>query len=565
MRLLATRLTAIASAVKRLFSPASLFRNSEQGVWYDPSDFSTLFQNSAGTTPVTAVEQPVGLVLDKSKGLVLGAELVTNGGFDSDASWTSLTSTVISGGVAAITALAAGGSALRQSVAMTAGKTYACSYTVSAYTSGDGVSIWLGGTSGVVKAATGTVTEIIVCGATNTEVRFVARGGTALTCSIDNISVRELPGNHATQATAASRPVLSARVNQLLNSVWTGGTSGAWGSGAVAPTGWSSLVGTGSIEYSGVTARFVAAAQRPAIAYTVTVPVGANSVSATISALWSASTVEANITISAITATFSAAVTYQKNGITVSGTTSVSAGDVIGCTAIITVSGTVTARFGLGSSGAVTGDVTLTSPQLETGSTATRYQSITTATSYDTVGFPYYLKFDGVDDSLSTASIDFTSTDKMTVVAGVRKLSDAAAGVVLETSTNSAGNDGSIGVFAPNAALSQKFSVRSRGNVTSDLTSVGSQPSPYTAVITTQSDISTDALNLCINSGQNASSTADQGTGNYGNYPLYIGRRSGTSLPFNGHLYSLIVRGAQSTDSQIASAESYVNSKTGAY
>ena len=66
MRLLATRLTAIASAVKRLFSPASLFRNSEQGVWYDPSDFTTLFQDSAGTTPVTAVEQPVGLVLDKS-------------------------------------------------------------------------------------------------------------------------------------------------------------------------------------------------------------------------------------------------------------------------------------------------------------------------------------------------------------------------------------------------------------------------------------------------------------------------------------------------------------------
>jgi hypothetical protein len=66
MRLLATRLTAIASAVKRLFSPASLFRNAEQGVWYDPSDLSTLFQDSAGTTSVTAVEQPVGLMRDKS-------------------------------------------------------------------------------------------------------------------------------------------------------------------------------------------------------------------------------------------------------------------------------------------------------------------------------------------------------------------------------------------------------------------------------------------------------------------------------------------------------------------
>jgi len=47
-------------------APYSLFASSEQGVWYDPSDFSTLFQDSAGTTPVTAVEQPVGKMLDKS-------------------------------------------------------------------------------------------------------------------------------------------------------------------------------------------------------------------------------------------------------------------------------------------------------------------------------------------------------------------------------------------------------------------------------------------------------------------------------------------------------------------
>jgi len=53
-------------AMRGGFSPASLFVNGEQGFWYDPSDLSTLFQDSAGTTPVTAVEQPVGLILDKS-------------------------------------------------------------------------------------------------------------------------------------------------------------------------------------------------------------------------------------------------------------------------------------------------------------------------------------------------------------------------------------------------------------------------------------------------------------------------------------------------------------------
>ena len=48
------------------FSPAMLFTGSTTGVWYDPSDFTTLYQDAAGTTPVTAVEQPVGLMLDKS-------------------------------------------------------------------------------------------------------------------------------------------------------------------------------------------------------------------------------------------------------------------------------------------------------------------------------------------------------------------------------------------------------------------------------------------------------------------------------------------------------------------
>lgn len=44
----------------------ALFAAGEQGAWYDPSDLNTMFQDSAGTTPVTAVNQPVGKILDKS-------------------------------------------------------------------------------------------------------------------------------------------------------------------------------------------------------------------------------------------------------------------------------------------------------------------------------------------------------------------------------------------------------------------------------------------------------------------------------------------------------------------
>jgi hypothetical protein len=48
------------------FTPLELFTNNEQGAWYDPSDLTALFQDSAGTTPVTADGDPVGLMLDKS-------------------------------------------------------------------------------------------------------------------------------------------------------------------------------------------------------------------------------------------------------------------------------------------------------------------------------------------------------------------------------------------------------------------------------------------------------------------------------------------------------------------
>jgi hypothetical protein len=47
------------------FDPASLFASGEQGVWYDPSDLSTVFTDTEGTTPAT-VGQAVARINDKS-------------------------------------------------------------------------------------------------------------------------------------------------------------------------------------------------------------------------------------------------------------------------------------------------------------------------------------------------------------------------------------------------------------------------------------------------------------------------------------------------------------------
>ncbi len=53
-----------------MFNPLSNIVRSiiadANGAMLDPSDMTTMFQDAAGTTPVTAVEQPVGKIIDKS-------------------------------------------------------------------------------------------------------------------------------------------------------------------------------------------------------------------------------------------------------------------------------------------------------------------------------------------------------------------------------------------------------------------------------------------------------------------------------------------------------------------
>lgn len=44
----------------------AIFAGGKQGVWYDPSDLSTLFQDVAGTIPVVNDGDPVALMRDKS-------------------------------------------------------------------------------------------------------------------------------------------------------------------------------------------------------------------------------------------------------------------------------------------------------------------------------------------------------------------------------------------------------------------------------------------------------------------------------------------------------------------
>ena len=174
------------------------------------------------------------------------------------------------------------------------------------------------------------------------------------------------------------------------------------------------------------------------------------------------------------------------------------------------------------------------------------------------------LAFDGVDDWMVIGAVDFTATNKMTVWAGLVKLSDAAVGVACELSNNINNNAGAFALYAPQTASASSYTFISKGTTPATITR-SPFAAPHTAVLAASADIAAPSVELMVNTTTTAPNTSAQGVGNYGNYQLYIGRRGGTTLPFNGNLYSLIVRGVKSTAAEIANTGAWVNSKTGAY
>jgi hypothetical protein len=206
-----------------------------------------------------------------------------------------------------------------------------------------------------------------------------------------------------------------------------------------------------------------------------------------------------------------------------------------------------------------------------TGLIGPTYQRVAAATVYDTAGFLPYLAFDGLSWSMGTNSIDFSAGDKMTVWAGVRKLSDAAYGVVTELG-NWGTNVNGFAFAAPGSAAPNYSMAMLDTNGDYPTNRYTTYSSPITNVLKCSYDraettIATQVVGRINGLNVTASSTvsAPVAASNFGNYPLFIGARNNASLFFTGWLTSLIIRGAQSTQSQIEATEAWVNSRTGAY
>ena len=203
-----TPLTSISRAVGNILQLTygqlikSLFSNGEQGFFYDPNDLSTMYQDANGTKPVTAAGQPVGLILDKSKGLALGAEnmpLPLN-----FANW-SRTAAVTSHTNNSFTVNSNGGVAYP--FPSVQGNTYILK--IKGTTSSSSLTVRNGSTtSGQYVIPTGAFDVTIISPALFNGASSLYLNTVSGTVTIESISMKQLTGNHAYQSISAARPIL---------------------------------------------------------------------------------------------------------------------------------------------------------------------------------------------------------------------------------------------------------------------------------------------------------------------------------------------------------------------
>lgn len=169
-----------------------------------PDNLAGAFIDSTGTQPVTAVGDVLGLLTDRSYGAgnlgpnVFNDAAVVFGGESSR----------VSPGVYRIYSSAGTYSAMTQAVG-SIGKTYKIGFTVdSVISAGGGIGLDAGGVAVTTFAATVGRKEAIFTYA-STVAWSIKRAVGVTDIQISNIRVEEVLGNHASQGTTASKPLVA--------------------------------------------------------------------------------------------------------------------------------------------------------------------------------------------------------------------------------------------------------------------------------------------------------------------------------------------------------------------
>jgi hypothetical protein len=570
MRVRATRLSATGangSALRPINIPA-LFaaQPGRTGAWYGSSWDEILAYNAAmvaagtpancvayedavGAVPLLAplgAGKGCGLLLDREFSLARGPELATTYTVV-NSSGTSLTLP------AALNSAAAGTCGIRTPAFVIAQRKYRVRLSWTGNTGGLPVKIAAGGDySLAASTATAGSLSAILGGASATEYAWAYFTATAPAQGfvVTEFSVRELPGNHLSQPTAAARGELSRRVNLLTatedfsDAVWgkTAGLNNWNGTGlapvitpnfGTAPDGTATAdriqlnrgVGTTSNDRSG-TSIILATPATPHVATLYVKPLDA--------------TTDAQLLDSAV-GVFAAGIPTAQQDVT-------DVGD--GWKKITRVYNTPTAGPGnsfrvqlIGSvSSPQTMDLLVWGADLRLSADAIpsipAYQRVTSASDYDEAGFPAYLRRQ-TDDWMRATAVNPAGATKALVMTAVQKMTDTVSGMAVETGPDSGINNGVFRLAVPASSGANSIGFVSRGTLSASADLPSSvYLSPSRLVVRAVSDIAGDSAQLHVNGVLGSSSTADQGTGAYLQNDIFVGSRAGTSLFVNLREYS---------------------------
>jgi hypothetical protein len=246
---------------------ASLLSAGETVAFYDPNDLTSIYAARTGGANAT-VNGVVGLMLDKAQmgGLTAAEfiaaldtpELVTNGTFDTDTTgWTAINSAILAwdDGKISVTRLISYTDTARQEISCTIGKYYKVTVdVVSIDVAQERVhfsSLASMPTLGNVSdgLGVGTRTAIILANASTMYLHLGVRGNDQA-CVFDNISVKELPGYHATAPSDAARPILRDVSSTYALDFDNVDDAFAWTTPAITDGTWVALTRSGSYAAS---------------------------------------------------------------------------------------------------------------------------------------------------------------------------------------------------------------------------------------------------------------------------------------------------------------------------
>lgn len=139
------------------------------------------------------------------------------------------------------------------------------------------------------------------------------------------------------------------------------------------------------------------------------------------------------------------------------------------------------------------------------------------------------LEADGSNDFMLTPAIPW-ATDEVTIIAAVRKMSDTTIGMVCEFSASTDSNPGTFFLAAPRDGNTANYGFRSAGTVIRQANSAAAYAAPRRDIIVAQGKIGSDICTIRVNGGSPVTVAADQGSGVFGTYGLYLFMRGGTTL-----------------------------------